>query len=308
MTIATKMHADEIDIDVEMVSRLIATQFPGWGKLPIVPVRSAGTDNAIFRLGDDLAARLPRIPGAVAQVGKEQRWLPWLGPLLPLAIPVPVALGRPGEGYPWDWSIYRWLPGETVPGGVPNGGVTDSEQLATDLARFITTLHAIDTGEQDRSGLLASYRGEPLPFRDRATREAIGWCGSMVDIDLATAAWDAALSVPTWNGLPVWLHGDISPGNLLAEGGRLRAVIDFGGLTIGDPAVDLIVAWNLLSAGTREAFRDHMHVDDATWASGRGWALSIGLVALPYYVGTNPVLAAISRYQIAEVLADHAVG
>ncbi|MDQ3167260.1 MAG: aminoglycoside phosphotransferase family protein [Chloroflexota bacterium] len=307
MTVA-KMHADEVDIDAALVSRLVAAQFPRWADLPIMPVLSAGTDNANYRLGDDMVVRLPRIPGAVAQIEKEQRWLPRLAPLLPLSIPVPLGWGKPAQDYPWDWSIYRWLPGETVSGDDLIGGVVDGHRLATDLAGFITALHGIDTGGQERAGLLASYRGEPLGLRDEATRTAIAACEGMVDIGRVTVAWDAALAVPRWDDPPVWVHGDFQPGNLLVERGRLSAVIDFGGLTIGDPAVDLIVAWNLLSAEMRETFREAIGVDDATWARGRGWALSIGLVALPYYVDTNPVLAAISRYQIGEVLADHARG
>ena len=299
-----KMHADEADIDTALVGRLLKTQFPAWSTLPIRPVRSAGTDNAIYRLGADMAVRMPRIPGAVAQVAKEQRWLSALAPSLPLPIPLPLAMGEPGAGYPWEWSVYRWLPGDTP---TPDN-VDDRHRLATDLARFISALHGIDTGSQERAGLLASYRGEPLSLRDDATRTAIAECVGMLDADRVTDAWDVALDVPVWVGPPVWVHGDIQPGNLLVERGRLSAVIDFGGLTIGDPAVDLIVAWNLLSAETRETFRHHMGVDDATWARGRGWALSIGLVALPYYVETNPVLAAVSRYQIGEVLADHARG
>ncbi len=299
-----RMHVDEVDIDVSLVSRLLAVQFPRWADLPIEPVRSAGTDNAMYRLGDDMAVRLPRIPGAVDGVSKEQQWLPRFAPQLPLAIPVPLAKGMPGEGYPWHWSVYRWLEGENA----TIERIADAHQLATDLAQFITTLHDIDIEDQLPTGSLRSYRGGPLARRDEATRVAIAACDGMLDVDLVTEVWEAALQVPAWNGPPVWIHCDIQPGNLLAVQGRLSAVIDFGGLAIGDPAVDQIVAWNLLSADTRDTFRESISVDDATWARGRGWALSIGLVALPYYRKTNPLLAGISRYAINEVLADHKHG
>ncbi|MDQ3238091.1 MAG: aminoglycoside phosphotransferase family protein [Actinomycetota bacterium] len=296
-----RMHVDEVDIDASLVRRLLAAQFPQWEDLPLKPVRSAGTDNAMYRLGDDMAVRLPRIPGAADDVIKEQQWLPRLAPQLPLAIPVPLAKGMPGEGYPWHWSVYRWLEGENATAE----RIADARQLATDLAQFITTLRDIDTEDQLPTGSLRSYRGGPLAHRDEATRAAIAACDGILDVALVTEVWEAALQVPAWNGPPVWIHCDIQPGNLLATQGRLSAVIDFGGLAIGDPAVDQIVAWNLLSAETRDTFRESLSVDDATWARGRGWALSIGLVALPYYKDTNPMLAGISRYQVEEVLADH---
>lgn len=145
----------------------------------------------------------------------------------------------------------------------------------------------------------------PLAMRDAHTRAAIATLHGILDADAVTAAWDAALHAPAWRGPPVWIHGDLQSGNLLAQQGRLNAVIDFGCLGVGDPACDLQVAWNLLSAETRGIFRAALPVDAATWARGRGWALSVGLIALPYYQSSNPVLAGISRYAINEVLADH---
>lgn len=296
-----KMHVDEVDIDQALVRRLLAAQFPHWVDLPLERVRSAGTDNAMYRLGDDMAVRLPRIPGAVDDVIKEQQWLPRLAPQLSHEVPLPLALGKPGGGYPWHWSLYEWLEGEDL----TIDGIADPHQLAIDLALFVTTLHGIDTAGRQPSGSLRSYRGGPLAHRDEVTRGAIAACEGLVDADLVTEVWQAALRVPAGNGPQVWIHGDIQPGNLLARQGRLSAVIDFGGLAIGDPAVDQIVAWNLLPAGTRATFREALSVDGATWVRGRGWALSIGLVALAYYKDTNPVLAGVSRHQIEEVLADY---
>ena len=298
---AGKMHADEVNIGLSLVRGLIATQFPQWAKLPIEPVRSAGTDNAIFRLGEEMAVRLPRTQGAVAQVEKEQRWLPRLAPFLPLAIPVPLARGALAEKYPWVWSVYRWLPGEnsTVE------SIANPVQTAIELAHFLATLQRFDPTGGPAPGPHNFFRGVPLVKRDVATRAAIASLDGMVNSVEAIAAWEEALAAPAWLDSPVWIHGDLQPGNLLVVEGQLSAVIDFGGLAVGDPACDLIVAWSVLSGEARDIFRDTLGVDAATWARGRGWALSFGLIALPYYQTTNPVLAGIARHTIDEVLADY---
>jgi aminoglycoside phosphotransferase (APT) family kinase protein len=297
---ADKMHIDELDVDVALVGRLLAAQFPQWAALPLMPVHSAGTDNALYRLGSDLVVRLPRIEQATGQVEKEHHWLPRLAPHLPLAIPVPLAKGRPGEGYPWPWSVYRWLAGENA----TIQRIADAGQAARELAHFIAALHRIDPTDGPPPGTHNSFRGVPLSTRDTETRAAIGALSGMLETEAVTAAWEAALQAPAWQGPPVWIHGDLSPLNLLVEGGRLSAVIDFGCLGVGDPACDLQVAWNLLSAESRDIFRTALGVDDATWARGRGWALSVGLIALPYYQSTNPALAGIARRAIEQALAD----
>jgi aminoglycoside phosphotransferase (APT) family kinase protein len=296
------MHADEVDTDVSLVRRLLAAQLPHWADLPIEPIPSPGTDNAIYRLGDDMAVRLPRIHWATGQPEKEHRWLPGLAPLLPLAVPAPLAKGAPAEGYPWHWSVHRWLEGETA---TPDR-IADPRAAATALGRFVAALQRIDPAGGPPPGAHNSSRGVPLARRDRETRAAIAALDGIVDADRVTAAWEAALAVPAWHGPAVWLHGDLQAGNLLAVRGRLSAVIDFGCLGVGDPACDAMVAWTYLTAGTRDAFREALPVDDATWARGRGWALSVGLIALPYYRRTNPFLAGIARRAIDEVLADRA--
>jgi aminoglycoside phosphotransferase (APT) family kinase protein len=288
-----KMHADEADIDESLVRRLIAEQFPHWADLEAKPVMSSGTDNAMYRLGEDMAVRLPRIKGATRNVEREQEWLPRLAPALPVAIPAPLAQGVPGEGYPWNWSVVRWLDGENpVVGQVP-------EMLAGDLAEFVTTLRRIDA-----TGGPSQDRGVPLVKRDAHTRKAIGQLHGIIDTDAVTVVWEEVLRLKEWPGPPMWSHGDLSPGNVLVEDGRLSAVIDFGGVGIGDPTVDLTVAWNLLSAQARDEFRAALEVDDETWQRGRGWALSIALIQLPYYQHTNPVLAENSRHVISEVLSE----
>jgi aminoglycoside phosphotransferase (APT) family kinase protein len=298
---AGKMHVDEVNTNVALLVRLLATQFPQWADLPIKPVDSAGTDNALYRLGDDMVVRLPRIPSATGQVDKEHQWLPRLAPFLPLAIPVPLAKGEPGEDYPWHWSVYRWLAGENA----TSERITDPRQATIDLAHFIAALQRIDATGGPSPGPHNSSRGVPLAMRDPQTRAAIVALHGVLDTDALTAAWEAALQAPAWRGAPVWIHGDLQSGNLLARQGRLSAVIDFGCLGVGDPACDVMAAWIFLSAETRDLFRAVLQVDDATWVRGRGWALSFGLIALPYYQSTNPVLAGIARRAIDQVLADH---
>jgi aminoglycoside phosphotransferase (APT) family kinase protein len=299
---AQKMHADEVHTDASLVRRLLAAQFPEWADLSLERVQSAGTDNAIYRLGDELAVRLPRIHWAAGQPEKEHEWLPKLAPLLPLTVPVPRALGAPAEGYPWHWSVCPWLDGENATAE----RIADPREAAIALGEFVAALQRIDPAGGPTPGPSNSGRGVPLALRDRETRAAIAALDGAYDAGTVTAAWEAALAAPVWHGRPVWLHGDLQAGNLLAVAGRLSAVIDFGCLGVGDPACDVMPAWAYLSAETRDAFRAALPVDDATWARARGWALSVGLIAVPYYETTNPVLAGIGRRAIDEVLADHA--
>ncbi|MFC1996562.1 aminoglycoside phosphotransferase family protein [Chloroflexota bacterium] len=247
-----------------------------------------------------MVVRLPRIQSASGQVEKEQYWLPKLAPHLPLPIPLPLAMGKPGEGYPWPWSIYSWLEGQNA----TVEPIADPHQAATELAGFITDLQRIDPTDGPPSGGHNSYRGVPLAERDQQTRAAITALDGTLDTDAANAAWETALMVPTWQDPPLWIHGDLQPGNLLVQDGRLSAVIDFGCLGVGDPACDMIAAWSVFSPESREIFRRRLAVDEATWARGRGWALSFGLIALPYYIKTNPVLANIARGTIDEVLVE----
>ena len=296
---AGKMHTHEIDIDLPLVRRLLAAQFPQWAHLPLAPVQSAGTDNAIYRLGEEMAVRLPRIDWAVGQAGKEHAWLPRLAPHLPLAIPAPLAKGEPGQGYPWHWSIYRWLDGENLAGGQN----IDLCAAARGLAEFIRALWQIDPS----GGPLAvehGLRGAPLVLRDRATRTAIHSLHGLIDAAAAVKAWEAALRAPNWVRPPVWFHGDLLPGNILFKNGRISAVIDFGGLGVGDPACDLMIAWGMFSGESRQVFRAALDVDAAAWARGRGNALSQALIFIPYYLQTNPLGVAYARHVVEEVLAD----
>ena len=299
---ARKMHADEVDTDTSLVRRLLAAQFPQWAELPIQRVDSVGTDNAIYRLGDDMAVRLPRVERAAgARVDKEHEWLPRLAPHLPLVVPVPLAKGMPAEGYPWRWSVCQWIEGESANVEL----ISDLRQAAIDLAQFIAALQRIDPAGGPPPGAHNFFRGVPLAMRDIATLTAIASLKGVIDTEAATTAWEAALEAAVWNRPPVWIHGDLIRGNLLVKRGRLSGVIDFGGLGVGDPACDLMPAWTLFSGESRNAFRTALSVDDATWARGRGWALSWALIFIPYYLETNPAGVNMARHAIDEVLADH---
>lgn len=284
------MHEDELPTDAALVRRLLAAQFPEWAELPVEPLYSSGTVNALYRLGDSMVVRLPRLAWGARSLALDRDWLPKLAPLLPVAIPVPLAAGRPSEELPWEWGIYPWLEGEHP----------DCDAEPETLAAFVQALHAVRL-----EGVPPARRGRPLgAVQDESARTALRELEGTIDVKAARAAWEASLAAPPWEGPPVCIHADLLPGNLLVRHGRLTGVIDWGSLGVGDPACDLIPAWGALNADARDVFRDALEVDDATWARGRGWALSIGLIALPYYVETNPVFAETARVLIRETLAD----
>lgn len=284
-------------IDADLVRRLIAAQFPQWAGLPVEAVDSAGTSNVMYRLGEDLVARLPRESGSADEVAKEDVWLPRLAPSLPVPVPVRLGEGTPAEGYPWRWAVYRWIEGENP----VVGRIAEPGALATALAEFVLALRGVDP-----AGGPPSYRGGSLKDRDAETRDALADLRGVIDTAAAAAAWETALRAPERSGPPVWIHADLQPGNLLLHRGRLSAVIDFECLGLGDPAVDLIVAWYVLPAGVRDAFRAALPPDAAAWARGRGWALSIALMELSYYRDRNQRMATVARHVIAEVLTDAA--
>jgi aminoglycoside phosphotransferase (APT) family kinase protein len=290
-----KMHADEIDISADVVATLITEQFPQWADLPLRRVPSTGTVNALYRLGDELVVRLCRVPWAVHDLPIEQRWLPRLAPYLPVAIPAPVALGEPGPGYPWQWSVMRWLPG-TNPAP---GRLEDPYGLAADLAAFVRAVWAIDLPDAP-----PAYRGGPLSDLDSFTRRSIAQLDGAVDVSTVTAIWDEAVQAPV-DEPNLWLHADLMPGNLLTVDGRLSAVIDFATAGVGDPTCDLIPAWLVLPAGARDAFRAALEVDDATWRRARARTLAMSLGGLAYYGDIEPTLAAQARYGIDETIADY---
>jgi aminoglycoside phosphotransferase (APT) family kinase protein len=261
------MPMQRADITATRVADLVASQFPRWAGLPLRRVVPGGWDNVVFRLGDDLVVRLPSAERYAAQVDKEQRWLPELAAQIGVQIPRPVAQGAPGAGYPWSWSVYRWIEGQSL-----GAGAAVHERLGTELAAFLNDLHRADTTGGPLPGPHSFFRGGALAVYDAETRSALHEGRGTFDVDGATEVWEAALCA-TWADPPVWVHGDLSADNLLVEGGRLAAVLDFGCCAVGDPACDLTVAWTLLSGGRRAAFQAGIEVNESTWARARGWAL-----------------------------------
>lgn len=293
----------QLNINTSLVERLIATQFPQWAGLPIKPVEFSGWDNRTFHLGKDMTVRLPSAEDYSYQVEKEHRWLPKLAPLLPLSIPTPLAMGMPAEDYPWHWSVYRWIEGETA----AIQRIANLREFATALAEFLTALQKIDATFGPPAGPHNFYRGGPLTTYDAETRQAIAVLKGRIDTDAIIEVWEAALAAK-WNGSPVWVHGDISPGNLLVNRGQLSAVIDFGILGVGDPSCDLAISWTFFEGESRDAFRKTLSIDDATWARARGWTLWKALFVFAGLPGANPLEAENSRRVIDEVLADHKLG
>jgi aminoglycoside phosphotransferase (APT) family kinase protein len=291
------MHADELAVTEALVRRLVDSQFPQWSGETLVRVPTWGTDNAMYRLGSALVVRLPRRAGNVRALRKELEWLPRLAPRLPAPVPVPVAVGVPADGYPWDWAVYRWLEGTPA----LEAASIDQPRLAADLARFVERLQAVELPVPP----LAGSRGVPLAEHAELVRARIPDLAGEFDAARVTAAWEQALAAPAWDGPPVWLHGDLMPTNLLIDDeGGLAGVVDWGTCTNGDPACEGLLAWMTLDEGSRDTFRTLLGLDDATWARARGWALSCGVMAVPYYRETYPVFAALARRTLAAVLAD----
>ncbi len=290
----------KIHIDVNLVRQLITTQFPQWADLPITPVAHGGWDNRTFHLGEHMTVRLPSAAHYAAKVKIEQLWLPRIAPHLPLPIPTPVAMGSPSKDYPWQWSIYRWIDGETA----STKNVQDLSLFAKDLVHFLKALHKIDTTGGPVAGPHNFYRGGPLATYNAETREAISILGEKIDTKVAQAVWETALS-SQWSNTPVWVHGDVAVGNLLVKNGRLAAIIDFGGMGIGDPACDVAIAWTLFEGKSRETFRLTLSLDNATWSRGRGWALWKALIVCAALPGTNNLELEKSKHVLDEVLTDY---
>jgi aminoglycoside phosphotransferase (APT) family kinase protein len=268
------VNEDEDEVTAEVAAGLVAAQFPRWAGLPVTPVAAGGQDNTTFRLGDELCLRLPTA-SCGAQVGKEHRWLPALAPHLSLPIPEPVALGDPGAGFPRPWSVYRWIAGSPA----STGRVTDPVRFAVGLAGFLTALQAIEASGGPPPGEHNFFRGGPLARWDEDVRRLIGLGAGDIDAAAAARVWDTALASGREQPA-VWVHGDLTASNMLVADGRLHAVIDFGGLCVGDPAFDLVMGWEFFRGESAAAFRRGLDLDEAAWARGRGWALWKALAGL----------------------------
>lgn len=265
----------EVTIDVTQVRQLVDTQFPQWAGLTLKSVEFPGWDNRTFHLGKTMSVRLPSAEGYVPQAAKEQYWLPILAPHLPLPVPALLAQGKPDAYFPWQWGVYRWIEGGTA----ATEPIENPDELAKTLAHFLRRLQQIDPAGGPVAGQHSSFRGASLLTYDEETRTAIDALQSEVDAVLAKEIWELALAA-TWQGPPVWFHGDMAPGNLLVKDGRLTAVIDFGCCGVGDPSCDLVIAWTFLDERSRATFRAELNVDDASWFRGRGWALWKALITL----------------------------
>jgi aminoglycoside phosphotransferase (APT) family kinase protein len=293
-----KLHDDEVDIDADLVRRLVTEQFPQLSDLPLIEVKSTGTVNAIYRLGDELCVRLPRVQRWASGLKQECKWLPLLAPSLTLQVPEPVALALPTSYYPFSWAIFRWIDGQTY---APDR-VDDERQAAVDLAQFVAELRSNDLPPTDDE---TAHGGRPpLAAQDADVRNWIVRSGDLIDGAAVTAAWEDALKSPAWDGTCAWIHSDLVPPNLLVKDGRLCAVIDFGATGLGDPANDLNPAWSVFGQTGRRVFRNLVGADDDTWRRGRGIAISQAVGLVPYYVVTNPALSALGRRMLREILAD----
>jgi aminoglycoside phosphotransferase (APT) family kinase protein len=291
---------DKSDITSALVSLLVAEQFPQWAGLPVRPVDRDGWDNATFRLGDQLSVRLPSARGYVASVAKEHQWLPELAGHLPLPIPQPLALGTPGCGYPFPWSVYRWLPGESA----EFANIADQQTFAADLAGFLRALYRISPAGGPPPSEHNSFRGGSLTVYDSEARAAAAALNGVIDTVTALEIWEAALRA-TWAGEPVWVHGDVTPANLLVERGTLSAVIDFGSCAVGDPACDTVMTWIYFTGAARRSFTERLGTDPGTLARGRGWAIWKSMIVLVQALRDDPEDAAATSRVIAEIIADH---
>ena len=288
------------DITADLVSQLIADQFPRWAGLPVRPVEADGVDNSTFRLGQTMSVRLPSADVYVEQVDKEHRWLPVLAAQLPLPIPEPLAKGVPGNGFPRPWSVYRWIDGDPATAE----GIADMPGFAADLADFLVALYQIDPAGGPGPGTHNFFRGGPVAVYDGETQDALAALQGQIDTALAAEVWRTALRA-SWQGPPVWFHGDAQPGNLLVRDGKLSAVIDFGTSGVGDPACDTTIAWTFLSGESSRIFKQRLPFDEATWVRGRGWAIWKAMIVLVGALKDDPQDAAYTKGVIEAILADH---
>lgn len=298
MTEHEPLHDDDIPVTEALVHQLLAEQFPEWAGLPLRRVRSSGTVNAIFRLGDDLVVRLPRAESEVWNLDTldaSHRWLGWAGERLPLTIPEPVAVGEPSTAYPWPWPVHRWIEGVAL----DTLDLGRSEDAAERLAAFVRALHALPGADGARRSPKAISR----QAWDPEFRRLIADLGDLVDIDRATEAWELTMDAPSWTGPSVWGHSDLLPGNLLARDGELVAVVDFECLGAGEPALDVTAAWTVFDRPAREVFRRALDADEPTWSRAANLALRF-VAGIRYYERTNPTFSAMALRAVTEVLDD----
>lgn len=300
---STPQTSDKFEITVSLVADLIAEQFPQWAHLEIKPVELGGWDNRTFRLGQEMSIRLPSAKIYASKVEKEQKWLSYLAPHLSVLIPKPLALGQPSKNYPWHWSIYSWIEGKSA--NILPIDDLDLSLLASQLAQFLNELHKINSTGGPLPGAHNFYRGDSPKVYDAETRSAIEQLQNIVDVDAVTSVWQKAIS-SKWIKNPVWIHGDLSAGNIIVKDTKLAGVIDFGGMGIGDPACDLVIAWTFLANESRKVFKSQLNLDPDTWARARGWALWKALITIAQLKDKTCSEALKQQRVIAEILKEHA--
>ena len=292
---------DKVDITVSLVRQLVATQFPQWADLEIRPVKIDGHDNRTFHLGDELSIRMPSHARYAGHVSTEHAWLPRIALHLPFPIPEPIGRGIPGQGYPWPWSVNRWLEGDNA----SLERISDLNEFAKDVAYFLNALQAVDATDAPQPGQDNFFRGGELSVYDSESRECIEVLKDAFDAQAATSTWESALKA-TGSRPPVWIHGDVAVGNLLVRDGRLCAVIGFGQMAVGDPSCDVTIAWTLFSGSSRDTFRAELKADEATWTRGRGWGLWKALLELRAHRANDPRKAGEAETAIMDILGEEA--
>jgi aminoglycoside phosphotransferase (APT) family kinase protein len=283
---------------IDLAHKLIAEQFPEYAILTIVDVDKQGHDNRTYRLGDHMLIRMPTAADYALKVPKEQELLPKLTKHLSVTIPAPLKMGKPSANYPYPFSIYKWLSGKSI--NLLTLTDQEKEQLAFDLARFLKELQAINDIEGPGPGQHNWWRGDHVSVYDTGAREQIAELVEIIDVSKALTLWDRACETK-WNKPPVWIHGDFAIGNILMDGGKLSAVIDFGGAAVGDPACDLVIAWTYLSGKARQIFISKMDMDADTWLRARAWALWKATFELCQIVDKNSPEAGLQKRIIDEV-------
>ncbi|MFL6175580.1 MAG: aminoglycoside phosphotransferase family protein [Ornithinibacter sp.] len=294
------MHPDQIPITAELVRRMVGAQLSRWANLPVTEVDSAGTVNALYRVGPDLVARLPLQRGDVgarrAELSDEIDAAERLLTVSPVATPEPVATGEPMDPYPLPWCVYRWIPGIVATGTDAAG----SHRFAAQLAGFVRAVRSLPTQGRTFQG---SRRGGVLTQHDEYVASGLRHSSDMIDTEALDAVWSRLRETPR-AATQTWTHGDLMPGNLLVEGDDLTGVIDVGQLAVADPALDLQPAWNLMTRDARETYRQSLGCDDEEWDRGKGWALAQAIGCLWYYRDTNPVMSQTALRTLQALLDD----
>ncbi len=292
------MQIEPYHIHLQLVYKLILDQFPQYARLKISPVEQQGHDNRTFRLGDNMLIRMPIAEPYALKVPQEQTLLPCLQPYLTIPIPKPIAMGHPSSDYPYPFSIYQWLEGTSANQLQIEGNVL--ELLATELAHFLKELQSIDQ-EGPAPGQHNWWRGDHIRVYDIGARQQIEQLSHLIDKNKALKLWEAACKTQ-WSQKPVWVHGDFASGNILVKENQLSAIIDFGGMAVGDPACDLVIAWTFLDEKSRQVFKEILSLDNDTWLRAKAWALWKATYELCQIQDKNSVGALKQKKIINEVM------